>query len=247
MSLTLTNIPRIMRSKGWVNGARLMETWFARPAATAPAYSAPVTSIITMDWALSYKRARSVYDQLMDDRIWANAAAQKVIAAMLRRQGKLGSTRQAFGDLSRSVELLDADYINYRAIGGSYSGSSYSYYYYYYSSGLDDMTAALGAFTFRVAVAGTVAPASGRAGHEVTITQIGIYLRDSFDFNGDQFLGFWDDSDNSVSAVNWFSGTGVSNSDFRKYRDDTGWGGDFLVYSNVQSMCLVTPDTFIVT
>lgn len=254
MSLTLTNVPRIMRSKGWVSGAGLMETWFSRRAATAPHYSAPVTSIITMGWALGFRRAREVYDQMITDRVWANAAAQRLLGDRLRRQGLLGTTVQPFGNLGRPVELLDAEHVNYRAVGGggyygyseSYYGSYYGYYYYY-DSGLDDMTAALGRFVFRVAVAGTVGPASGRSGHEVVINDIGIYLQDSYDFEGFQFLGFWDDSDNSVSVLNPFSGTGVYNSDFRDHRRDTGWGGDFLVYSNVSRMSLVTPDRFYVT
>jgi hypothetical protein len=245
MSLTLTNIPRIMRSHGWANGARLMEIWFSRPAATAPAYGAPETATIRLDaWALTYQRAREVYDRLMRERVWANAAAQREIASMLRRRRLLGSRPQAFGNLNQPVHLLDADYINYRAVGGGYG--YYSYYYYYYS-GLDDMTAALGNFVFRVAVAGNVAPVSGGRGHRVTITDVGVYLRDSYDFNGDQHLGFWDDSDNSVSGWNALSGTQVTNEDFRNHRAATGRGGDFLVFSDVKQTHLATPDTFVVT
>jgi hypothetical protein len=97
MAITLTNIPGIMRSKGWANGARLLEIWFSRPSAIAPRYGQPDTSTIRMDtWALTFQRARQVYDQLIRERIWANPPAQREIASMLRRKGLIGRTLVSF-------------------------------------------------------------------------------------------------------------------------------------------------------
>lgn len=232
MSLTLTNIPAIMRAHSWGNGARLMDLWFSRPAAIAPAYGLPDTATLRMDsWVLTFSRARQVYDQLMRERIWVNAAAQAEITTMLRRKGLLMPGSRSFGDLSRPVQLQDADYINYRVVSFGLSD-------------LDDMSAALGNFAFRVVVSGSVAAASGGSGYQVTITEVGVYIRDSFDFNGDQFLGYWDDSDNAVSMMNPLSGTAVSNSDFRDWRLRNGRGGDFLVFSDIKRTTLATPDTF---
>jgi uncharacterized protein DUF6402 len=234
MSLTITNIPAIMRSHRWENGARLMETWFARPIAIAPAYGPPETATIRMDaWVLTFPRAKQVYDQLMREKIWANAAAQREIATMLRRQGVLTPGSRSFGNLTRAVPLQDADYINYRVVNFGLSN-------------LDDLSAALGNFAFRVLVSGAVAAASGGSGYQVTITEVGVYIRDSYDFNGEQFLGYWDDSDNTVSMFNPLSGTSVSNSDFRDWRSRNGRGGDFLVFSDIKRTTLTTPDTFIV-
>jgi hypothetical protein len=248
MSLTLTNIPSIMRAHHWFDGAALMDKWFAGPAAVSPAYTTPDTTTIQMDaWALTYERARTVYDKLMADRVWANAAAQKQLAKVLRRKGLLGSRRVPFGDLGQPAPVVHEDYVNFRAIGGDYSGTYYgSYYYpsfyYYYTSGLDDMTAALGNFAFHIAVAGEVQPVDG--GYQAAITEVGVYIKDSYDFEGDQHLGFWDDSDNSVSAVNFFAGTRVTNADFRQWRRDHGAGGDFLVFSDIKRTVLTDPDVF---
>jgi hypothetical protein len=137
--------------------------------------------------------------------------------------------------LSQPVQLLDADYVNYRTVDfGCFD--------------LDDMTAALGRFTFRVVVVGSITPETGshRSRHRVTITNVGVYIRDSFDFNGNQFLGYWDDSDNSVSMVNFLSGDAVSNADFRSWRSTHGRGGDFLVFSDVKWMSLTSRDAFII-
>ena len=251
MSLTLTNIPAIMRRHNWRNAARLMDVWFSRPGAVAPAYGAPDTATIRIDsWALTFSRARQVYDQLVRDKIWANAAAQREIGSMLRRRGALSGTERAFGNLTQPVQTQDRDYINQRVVSFGLGD-------------LDDMSASLGNFAFRVLVAGRTtsvrgsSPAASRrpptmnlpavprgATFQVSITEVGIYIRDSFDFNGDQFLGFWDDSDNSVSMLNFLSGTSVSNEDFRNWRTQNRRGGDFLVFSDIKRIVLSTPDTF---
>ena len=76
MATTLTNIPAIMRSKKWGNGAQLMESWFARQVHVAPAYDLPDTTTISMDqWVLTFPRAKKVYDQIISERIWQNEAA----------------------------------------------------------------------------------------------------------------------------------------------------------------------------
>jgi hypothetical protein len=251
VSLALTNIPAIMRHHNWRNAARLMEIWFSRPSAVAPAYSAADTRTIRIDaWALTFSRARQVYDQIIREKIWFNAAGQREIGAMLRRQGALTGTGRSFGNLSRPVQAQDRDYINQRVVDFGLGD-------------LDDMSASLGRFTFRVLVAGRTTAVRGSSGaggtrpptmnlpavprsatFQVSIAEVGIYIRDSFDFNGDQFLGFWDDSDNSVSMLNFLSGTSVSNEDFRNWRARHGRGGDFLVFSDIKCIALGSPDTF---
>jgi hypothetical protein len=249
----IQRIPRIMVEFGWLNGLRLMKTWFSRPAAVAPHYGIPVTDVIKMDWVLGYERAKRVYDKLVREQIWNNVPAQKEITKMLARNALLGNgpSPLAFGDLTQRVPLLDPDYINYRAVDG-------------YDLPLSDLTAALGAFVFRVVVAGSVKeaqedPISGTIiSHEVTIEEVGVYVRDSFDFQGDQFLGYWDyyvddDGDHvTVSPIPWGwgawwgtpKGNKVTNADFRNWRKKTSKGGDFLVFSDLKRWTLRPPVTF---
>ena len=234
MSFAITSIPKIMRHRGWGNGARLMEIWFSRASVTAPAYGSPETQTIRMSsWVLTFHRARAVYDQIMRERIWANPAARREVAAMLRKKGLLSSAPQSrpFGNLTAPVPLLDTDYVNQRVVGFSLSD-------------LDDMAAALGNFAFRIVVAGGVMPIPKSPRFKVTISEVGVYVRDSYDFNGSQFLGFWDDKDNSVSMTNPLSGTSISNDDFRSWRAKTGKGGDFLIFSDLLKTRLPNPDLF---
>ncbi|XXT18513.1 DUF6402 family protein [Sorangium sp. So ce429] len=231
MALSLTNIPRIMRHHGWNHGARLLDIWFSRPSAVAPSYGAPDTTTIAMDgFVLTYPRARQVYDALVRDRVWANAAARGEVSRVLSRLGLLGRPRTWFGDINRSPTALDGEYINFRTVGFGLTN-------------LDDLSAALGNFTYRVAIAGEAEGLrTGRT--RVSVHQVGIYVRDSFDFNGSQFLGYWDDSDDSVSMVNIFSGDRVENATFQDYRRRTGMGGDFLVYSDTKKLMRSPPEVF---
>jgi hypothetical protein len=142
---TMTAIPGIMRTMRWMNGARLLDVWFSRRTAIAPRYSPPDTTTIRMDaWALTFHRAREVYDRMIRERIWSNAPAKVVVARMLRQKGLLTNKEETFGRFADPVPNQDGDYVNERVAGG------YTSY--------DDLTAALGAFVFRVVVAGVVAP-----------------------------------------------------------------------------------------
>ena len=256
MSLTLTNIPRIMTSHGWVKGAALMNRWFGSARATAPRYALADTSTIRMDWILRFPRAKQVYDALVADAIWANPAAQKEIAKMLKRQTlpAPGATR-AFGNLLDATQNQHRDYVNFRAFTdggayGSYYNGYYGYYYGYSSDIMDDLTAALGRFVFHVVVAGEVtASAASRSAptYTVTIREVGVYVRDTYDFNGSQPLGFWDDSDNSVSMLNFLSGTYVSNESFRDWRTANHRGGDFEIFTDLRRIVLPRPVSFTIT
>ena len=274
MSVNIRNIPTIMRSKGWSRGATLMERWFRNASTQYPAYASADTSTITMNWVTGYTKPKQLYDSIFTDQIWANEAARGVLRTRLSSWGMLGNQKFAFDQTVQTPAFLESQYINFRGYGGGYSGysgsgysgsgysgsgysgSGYSGSGYSGASGglanqssgttyggLNDLIAALGAFTFRVVLAGSVAPTSNNQ-YQIEVTKVGVYLRDSYDFQGFQFLGFWNDSNNSVSAINPLSGSAVFNSTFRNWRDQNEAGGDYLVYSNVQTKTLSRPHVF---
>lgn len=231
MAINLRNIPRIMRANRMPIGAKVMDSWFLRPTATAPHYGTTDTTTVTMQWALGFKRAKTVYDGIVTNKAWANNAAQKVIEKNLRAKGLVGSVAQNFGDLTKSPSSLDADQINQRVVGMSDMTES-----------LDDMDAALGNFVFQIVVAGTVSP-KGTI-HQVDIKEVGIYIRDSYDFEGRQYLGTWNDTTDSVSRNPLASGDTVWNSDYRGWRTKNGMGGDYMIYSDLSKITLSSPDSF---
>lgn len=239
-SFSVVDIPAIMRAQGWSNGAALLESWFSRPACVAPLYDKPEVSTVSMSWVLGFSRARAVYDKLIGERIWQNPAARQQIAKMLRKRGLLKtdmSVEAPFGDFSLHPSQLDDEQINFRPVKMDVRDVL---------GPLDDMSAALGNFVFVVLVSGSVRSDASPDGHRVVISQVGVYVRDSFDFNGDQFLGYWDRDDNSVSNLNPLSGTHVSNADFRRWREQNQKGGDFMIFSDLKVIKLASPEVFFV-
>jgi hypothetical protein len=227
----ITKIPGIMRTKGWVNGATLMENWFARPANDHPDRDrSPDTTTIKMAWALSFQRAREVYDEMVSQKVWVNAKASAQIVRMLQGQGLLTGQKREFGPEMDDVVRLDREYIQFRPVGSM-------------SDPHDDMLAALGRFVFRVAVNGHIVPRGKQ--HLVNIEQVGIYIWDSYDFNGDQPLGFWSDSD-FAGNFNFIGGSYVSNASFRDYRSRHSKGGDYHVFSDVRILHRSPPDQIVV-
>ncbi|MDX1605391.1 MAG: DUF6402 family protein [Candidatus Competibacterales bacterium] len=244
MATKVTDIPKIMKAKGWLKGKALMEGWFARPANDKPRKGRPDTQTITMHWVLGYRRAKQSFDKAVKGQVWVNPAARGEIVKMLHRKGHLTFNsigNEPFGDFTLPVTKIDDDYVQYKTVGGDgyYYGSylegyfnNYGHYFYGYDT-MDDMTAALGRFVFRIAVKGTVSPEKNNR-RTITVEKAAFYVRDSYDFNGDQFLGLWDKDDNSVSAWKLGSGSWIENKDFRDYRKKTGWGGDYLIYSDLK-------------
>ena len=123
-----------------------------------------------------------------------------------------------FGSVSGNIISLDQEYIQHRPVGSLYDKN------------LDDMLAALGRFDLRVLVQGKVRAYKRRL---FCLDKIGLYIRDSYDFNGPQFLGAWNPRTNYI-GTNPFKGYRVENGSFREYRDFTGLGHDFIIFSDIE-------------
>jgi Family of unknown function (DUF6402) len=225
----LTAIPEEMRFNGWNEGAQVLETWFERPPTSSPNYTAPVTDIIKMNWVLRFPRAKEVYDAILRDRIWTNDASRNRMVELLK--GKAippEGLSLPFGNLSAPVPVVDQQWLNARPVQNGLS--------------VDGLTAAVGAFVFNIAVAGKISSKPlmrgmlGMRTVSVSIEEVGIYVKDSVDFEGQQFLGWWGYRD-----------TDYYNSDFREWRVINHAGGDFWDYSDIKRIKLTTPDVITVT
>lgn len=230
----LTKIPGFMRKMGWGCGAALMDRWFGLPPNPNPAAGREDTSTIKMDsWALTFSRARTAYDGLLAGKLWLNDKAKTLLASRLRSTGMVPGRPLSFGNLSQGPKQLEAGYLTFAVVGGMLDP-------------LDDLYGALGKFTYRVAVQGTAVAVDKKPQHSVRIESIGIYIRDTYDFNGDQPLGFWNFKTGAVSRTPGFGYEYIENKTFRAWRAKNGRGGDFLVFSDVKVLTRTPPDVFIV-
>ena len=230
MSVAIPDVPRIMRANGWTVGAALMDRWLGRPARTAPPFTDRDDGTVTMAWVLSFRRAQSVFDAMLREKVWSNPAGRREVRAMLRRNGLL-SNGACFDVFQSTQQMIHRNAVNFRSVDqGLFTG-------------MDDMTAALANFNFHVQIGGSVEPADFDS-FRVTVTKVGIYVRDQYDFTGDQELGFWSGNSNFVSVLPFPGSTRLTNASYREWRQTSGRGGDFEVFSDVRVVLLPQPDVF---
>ena len=218
----LTLLPAVMRARGYNTGAYMMERWFSGYPNDKPLNGIVETTTVKMDWVLGFARARSVYDEMIRQKIWCNPPAQQVIIERLKAHGKFTDKFETFGDFSRPAPTMEKhDYINSRPMVTDKLLDP-----------IDDLFATLGSFEMRMVAKGTVQP-KGNGKYRITIKEVGVFVRDSYDFNTNQTLGYWDVNTNSVGKTS-LSGTEVTNAHFRAWRQANNKGCDFLIFSDVK-------------
>lgn len=249
-------IPAIMRSKGWNQGATLMEEWLRRPSNIRAAkpddvpnnFGPPVLNVVTMDWILSgnFDWALPAYNELINNKMWKTENAKKLLGKRLRETGvtaQLQANREIklnFGDLTSSnVIRIEEVYIQSKPVNRSNADSYLK---------PDGLTAAIKDFNYHLAVKGEAKYTSN--GIQVTIQEVGVYAKESYDFINDETSYFGFGKDQPLGYWSYEDGSGatglITNDSFNNWRRETGRGGDFLVYSDIKITKLNPPDVFIV-
>jgi hypothetical protein len=236
------------------------------------------TGSVTMAWALSFPRVKQRYEQIFGSSglfgstpaVYQSPAARKELIKKLIKAGKFTVRAEAFGELGASVlEVNERWQFQLHKIGGKeYNAAAYgkaaALDVLQGDPGLDDMWGALADSLFKIAAAGMVTPklkefddgvqCGVRAEYyDVAVQTIGVYLRDTYDFNGEQYLGHW--SKSSAPHIRLYTmGASrgscpsdyveVGNAHFRAHRTATGQGGDLLIFSDVLQTRLKKPFTF---
>lgn len=275
--LVITDIPTIMKAQGWRVAAECMTRWFGRTGWVMPhnvkVGDVPLDqltsgqleeSLLTMQWALSFSRVNTAFNELIT-RVWNDPAGLRRLGALVRREladrvkgGMPADANWRFGDLSQPTKIVSVkSQVNFQTVGSM-------------TDALDDFYGAVGKGTLNVAVAGDVAnPKGGKL--SIAVDQLGVYLRDAYDFNGEQPLGAWTEAGIDRSSfdqiVNVYvksyppiatqpqaakaGGAGdastkysVQNADFRRYRTETGKGGDFVNVSETKIVPLAQTQIF---
>ena len=121
---------------------------------------------------------------------------------------------------------------------------------------MDDLYGSLGKFAVYAAVTKAKIYKQSDKKYFVNVSEVGLYVRDTFDFNGAQYLGHWSkDGMGLVLAGGIANARGVewklpglspelgifqplNNSDFRAFRNNFGVGGDLLLFSDVRTQAV---------
>ena len=290
----LTDLPSYMDTLGWTVSAALMRKWFGADAremtreeklGKVPPSQYPRdlldTTTVTLDWILGFRRAAIAYQSILNHlgSIFSGSAVyneklKEQLVRRIRNAGLFASDARTFGDLSRTpiwqhenwqVQRVKVDVENNDRLQLKFEG-------------LDDLFGALGGFALYLAAYGAVTPnvkvlrsvgpkKRTVTGYMIEMTHVAIYAKDTYDFNGQQYLGHWNKDGVEVKlmvAVQDVLGTvdpdiytpsgeapdikfPVGNESFRRYRGKHGKGGDLLIFSDMRVERFASPFRFAVT
>lgn len=260
--LHLDEIPGAMDKMGWKVSAKMMRRWFSN----SPAYLMPENlrsgdgvdyrtlpasqiddQIIKIDWVLGFPRAKQVFDKFCKE--WDSQKAIETLRdRRLRGAGWKPGATVAIGQGLMSAKELDMSAQVNRATFGEYSDT------------FDDLYGAIFKATLKVAVVGRTRYSSQLSKDIFEIEKLGVYVRDTYDFNSDWFtdaaagLGIWSRdrllskaetaeyrANQANAPIGWMANhikykgfVPVKNRDFRRWQEKHGTGGDFFVFSDVK-------------
>ncbi|WP_367416505.1 DUF6402 family protein [Snodgrassella alvi] len=246
---TLDQIPVAMDKMGWKVAPQLMRHWFnGKPAkpfndktktlyVTGPAINIPPEhvndSIVKMQWALQFKPVQKGLNYLMKK--WASEKGKQILNDQLAKSNGILTNRRDI----REIDTFNS--VNTTKIGD---------YLFGFGETIDDYFGAIGKANLKLAVQGYQDRSGGK---KVFITkQIGFYIKDTYDFLGDEFLGVWhkngvlskqqtlkyvvyrDTKDwVNIASMNMEWAAPVNNFHFRKWQQVRNTGVDFIVFSDI--------------
>ena len=246
--LHLDDIPGAMDKMGWKVSARMMRRWFAakpayvmsqvvREGDVRPTASQYDDQIIKMNWVLNFPRCVEPFEHLVMN--WHTPAGLGLLKDRLQVAGWTPGSNVTLGSFGMTALDLDAiSQVNRREIGAKLDT-------------LDDMYGALGKATYKIAVVGR-SKSSPIGGDVFEIDKLGVYVRDTYDFNDagklSEPLGIWNKERclskaetatylgmAPVQIFRTFQGfVPVFNRDFRRWQSAHNSGGDFVVFSDVK-------------
>ncbi len=242
-------VPGVLKALGWNKGAELQEEWFSRQASSNPDSNNPNLSIITMNWILGFTSAKTLLSSMITQKIWVNTAGKRALLSEIKRMIKDNEVTIPINEgSSSSFGVFNNTIINYK----NKRIPKFDKYHYQERafapgsfSTLDDLTAALANFVFRMSSGGTIT--KNKDNYTIQIIKVATYVRDSFDFIdpgwASQNLGYWNIQENKVVKFSLGSGYRlIENSSYQNYRSEFQMGGDFRLYSDIHYTN--TNDTF---
>jgi Family of unknown function (DUF6402) len=267
-------IPNIMRAKGWNTAAFLLDTWFSRSryvrAEPVPRSAPPNNEISNalnfskvggLAWIKNQKAGKETYDKIFNEKLWRTfddkkGNAQSKLATILRREGILNPSANNTKFGYKNWAASDYEINNYAVNASTYATGNDKAGIFF--GGITEIVAALGSFTLKFALNGTLRyeqpwnpniPVVGHGGkYFVKPESVTIYLWDLFDFEGDQPLGAWNETNNDVRAFSIGGGyVDVDNASFRAWREANNMGGDYWIYTEPVTVQLNDKSEFEIT
>lgn len=204
-------------AQGWLYLQEFLHKWFVGPASTDRDKAQPV--FVDWDWLLAFGRVQGTWDELRDPEYLFSDNARQVLSEYLERDGYLTGSGGEFDYTVLPLDQLHSRQFQFRGCDSPVWP--------------DGLLAAIGAFTIYALAKGHTEPTE--TGWRIAVTSVSFFVRDSFDFEGDQVLGHFDCEDLELDRLLSVA-PNVSNSDFRNFRSNLKVGQDFYVFAMPSSV-----------
>ncbi|KOO13042.1 hypothetical protein AKJ18_20675 [Vibrio xuii] len=245
---TVIDIPDVMEYKlGWPKSAEVMRKWFSLPARAMttgekkgdyPYVNSHIDSIMfNWQWLESFERVRKAKEALLSDEVLWAKAARKVLNGKTKEHSN-NLTHKIIDNRALTIaELHERWQFQFTEVG-------------YELGAVDDLYGSLGNFALYAAIhKANLYEEDGL--RFLRVTEIAIYMRDTYDFIGGQYLGHWDFDGMAINAAGglfnlndlewklptWNPKLGAieafGNQDFREYREGCNMGGDLVLFSDI--------------
>lgn len=284
----VSDIPAAMKAKGWTEASRIMTKWFngapyvmsakvkSGRTKASELLAEQVLQDLPFEWLFtSSERIKPVVDKIVGQlknvenynskigRLLTSSPVEKQLSnglgQLMKRLNELGAIdlekkelKNGYYDFSGepAIKLDELSQFNFELVGTSPSEQA--------NDAMDDVYGALGGFAIKMAALRVWTVNQKDVPARIVIDQLGLYVRDTYDFindGADQFLGYWNESDvrdgaNRVTrpftrlidavrrgaesleddGVTYYR---VTNDSFNRYRETFNKGGDFLIFSTV--------------
>ncbi|GAA0872269.1 hypothetical protein GCM10009117_14160 [Gangjinia marincola] len=259
-------VPQLMGIKGFSNAEGLQRIWFTRGSNINKDSVDPEIDAVTFSWATSESsQVRTEANQFIRAtenalNAWTNTAPKRSLKAEINRMvtdGKMSlpasqGSKTSFGVTSKAIITHRGEkmpeYEKYYFNSKSFSGF-FDMGVHFMTDGLDDFVASLANFNFHMYAKGELVYNEpgliSNASVQVNVKQLGIYIKDSYDFIDDdpsaasQELGFWRiDSRDAITIERTRDNPSgffeVTNKSYRDYRDAHQMGYNYHLYSTVK-------------
>ncbi|MGF6374059.1 hypothetical protein OKW40_006875 [Paraburkholderia sp. RAU6.4a] len=226
--------------------------------------------IIKMKWVLGFRRAREQYEDLVNERIYSSKAASAVRQIVARYTAFGRMYLSAWGICRHDIRILHKDFqFQYVTVDGTFEQKAKTALRQSTAHAPDDLTAALGSFVINAAISEIEYDFQKRIGviEKIVVYVKDSYSFQGELDTTSQYLGHWSRRGVAISAATelanlagspWIdfpvvigptqalSNPGkvyypIRNRDFRQWQRKHNRGGDFIVYSDFNTIRLQRP------
>ncbi len=252
---TVTDISNVMNNKlNWPKSAEVMDLWFSLPARE-------MTDKEKKNDTKAIHFPDAYINSTLFNWIWLEQfdVVNKALNALKGRldndaaKGIIKTRLINFLTKNKSAISNGNRFDNGMSVAELHSNWQYQLANVSYDLGeVDDLYGSLGNFALYAAIKRFSVFPIGNNRYQVVIPEVAVYMRDTYDFIGSQYLGHWNFDGMGLNLVGgvankisfewtlpaWILKNGVAdafgNSDFNSYRESENKGGDLLLFSDIK-------------